>query len=820
MICQVGRVSVQRGQWYRLSFRARAEGIPKGVSVALNNTRVWKGVGLDFGFYATAQWQRYEFVFEATDNLPAESSRLQFWFKSTGTLWLDDVELVAIPGGRQWHPQWSAEGVVNLVPNGAFECGAVHWGSYNNEPGGWGNQLYQLVGTWQPVGGADGGGCLQIKWNPQTAPVFYFDYFQAVRRPVRRMLAANLGWLKVTPGEPMQFSVEMRSEPAGIPATLTIVQAEGPTRQQTVRLTSQWQRYSLNFQPDRPFVFVAAGPDFLSATGPAGTVWVDRVALQRQSEPGPFQPRMALETSLETPVVGNIFTNPAAGLTLILRGAAHGQNPRRVSGRLVITDFFDRVVYEQNLEIQLTQQVSPQIHRGTVTLKGLLSNRLGFYRVTWAAAGGTNLVRCALIEPVTPQAEGAIGMNHAYPWDFLVHLAHLAGIRWWRDWSAKWHEVERTPGQWDFAAADEQIERVLRLGGEPLVLLPFPSSWWSSRWAASTNNPPRAQDYEGQRRFVAQAPQRWEDFGTYAAAVARHYRGRVRAYHILNEPLYTSYALPRADGHSMADYLQAVETAHRAIRAVDKKGMIVGGIGTGPDAGLTLEFVEKGGLRYVDVLDLHQYDPPAPAENLEATYVTLENMMARHGGPKPVWITEYGCYADDDPACIPPRTGDAAMTRSRWPSEQAAAEHLVKFTAITFAHGVRKIFLHAGSSAQINGPNEGGIFFEYGGQPRKMYAAAAVLNRLLGTPEDYLGAVTQGTGRLYLFRKGRQSVGIAWSAKPIALDLPRGIRAWDIMGNPVREGQFTLADSPVYFGESSPDARGLRRLFEARTARP
>jgi hypothetical protein len=153
------------------------------------------------------------------------------------------------------------------------------------------------------------------------------------------------------------------------------------------------------------------------------------------------------------------------------------------------------------------------------------------------------------------------------------------------------------------------------------------------------------------------------------------------------------------------------------------------------------------------------------------------------------------------------------MTRSRWPSEQAAAEHLVKYTAITFTYGVRKIFLHAGSAAQINGPNEGGIFFEYGGQPRKMYVAVAALNRLLGTPDESLGTLTQGAARVFLFRRGNQTVGLAWSSEPILISLPQGIRACDILGNPLSEGRFALTGAPVYLQENVPDARQLRALF-------
>ena len=117
--------------------------------------------------------------------------------------------------------------------------------------------------------------------------------------------------------------------------------------------------------------------------------------------------------------------------------------------------------------------------------------------------------------------------------------------------------------------------------------------------------------------------------------------------------------------------------------------------------------------------------------------------MRAHGGPKPVWITEWGCYADDDPPCVPQTVGDATMNRCRWPSERAATEHIVKFTAVSFAHGVRKIFFHAGTCGTINGPDAGGVLFEYGGAPRKMYAGVAALTRLLGVPDECVKAVRQ-----------------------------------------------------------------------------
>ena len=57
--------------------------------MALSNTSSWENAGLADAFRTSARWERFEFLFRAKFDLPAATSRLQFWFKSTGTLWLD-----------------------------------------------------------------------------------------------------------------------------------------------------------------------------------------------------------------------------------------------------------------------------------------------------------------------------------------------------------------------------------------------------------------------------------------------------------------------------------------------------------------------------------------------------------------------------------------------------------------------------------------------------------------------------------------------------------------------------------------------------------
>jgi hypothetical protein len=197
---------------------------------------------------------------------------------------------------------------------------------------------------------------------------------------------------------------------------------------------------------------------------------------------------------------------------------------------------------------------------------------------------------------------------------------------------------------------------------------------------------------------------------------------------------------------------------------------------------------------------LHMYDPPRPAESYGDAFRALEELMRANGGPKPVWISEWGCYADDDPACLPQTVGDETMNRCRFNSERAATEHIVKFTAVAFAHGVRKIFFHAGTCGTINGLDAGGVLFEYGGAPRKMYAGVAALTRLLGVPESCERSWTNEILRAYLFRAKGRRVAVAWceEGRTQAVRLGRGIRAYDVMGNRLTGREVTLDHSPLY----------------------
>jgi hypothetical protein len=810
MICQVGKVGVRGGQWYRLGFWAKGQGIKGGaVEVALSNTRSWENAGLADAFRATARWERFEFLFRAGSDVPSAASRLQFWFKGTGTLWLDDVELVETSEGQQWFPQIATEGVKNFVPNSSFECGTANWGSYTWGLSGWAGNLYRLEGELDAGRAQHGGHSLKIALDPATLPVFWFDYYEPVHQPVRRVLVANRGWFRVQPGERLTLSAFLRANADTVAAQLAAVEPGDRTVRKAVTVGREWTRQEFSFVPSQPFLFLAVGLDLEPSKLDAATLWVDAIQLERGAQATAYQPRQAVESFLEAEVAGAIFTNPAAGAAFTVRAFNDAGTPAKVRGQFVVSDFFDRRVFASEPDFSLSPHSG-----GSVAVRGLATNRLGFFQASWSSPHGSNALRCAIIEPAESHlTDSPLGFNHAYPWDFLVRQAREAGIVWWRDWSAKWQTIEPEQGRFDWQVADRQIQRVLGLDGQVEVLLPFPSTTWSTTarseevtQAAGNNTYLRA------RLPVAYAPKDLSDFGRYAAETVRHYRRSqpqgITHFQILNEPVYTDYALPQKFGYTLDDYLRLLEVAYHAIKTADPQAVVVGGLSANLDSGWTRDFVQRGGLRFVDVFDVHNYDPARPAESFEDSFRSLEALMRVHGGPKPVWITEWGCYADDDPPCVPQTVGDATMNRCRWPSERAATEHIVTFTAVSFAHGVRKIFFHAGTCGSINGADAEGVLFEYGGSPRRMYAGVAALTRLLGVPESCERIVNRDGTCAYFFRTGGQTLAIAWRAddrkKP--LKGSEGVLVRDIMGNPIGANGAELSETPVYLVGASADA--------------
>lgn len=149
------------------------------------------------------------------------------------------------------------------------------------------------------------------------------------------------------------------------------------------------------------------------------------------------------------------------------------------------------------------------------------------------------------------------------------------------------------------------------------------------------------------------------------------------------------------------------------------------------------------------------------------------------------------------------------------PSERMQAEYAVRWAAIMFSRGVEKVFYHAGTCDGVDRDSLQGIFYEYAGTPHRIYAAQAVMARLLEPKSKPAGRLALGDGvRAYVFADGQKTVAVVWApngvdAEPVRLTHAK-LMLLDLMGRPESERQFTPNETPRYVVGEGVTAEGLR----------
>jgi hypothetical protein len=792
MLCQLDTLRLEESKWYRISFAARQEHISGGaVHVAISNTRRWSNCGLRESFRAGRAWKTFEFTFNATETI-SDHVRLQFWYTSTGTLWLDDVRLEpSAPVRRRFTEVVPQTDGANLLPNGSFECGAGGWGSLADVPG-WGGNLNLLVGS------LDSSTCkldrtsLKIALTPETIPVFYFDYYRLYRVPVKAPLLASRGWISVEPGADYTLSAYMKADSDGLVGILSIRQAFRGTLRRNVRLTTSWQRYSFTFQPQSDQIFVALGPDLQASGRETGTAWIDGVQLEPGGSATTYEAGHTVTVLVETGRLGNLFSygcEPEVTVRLFNAGEA----AKSVDLHARVTDFDDALVAETDVRAEV------EAGESSVVRLSLRVKDRGFYRLHLETSDAVIVpsrpLRFAIVTPYT-HSDSLFGMNHAYPWPHLLTMSKKIGLCWFRDWSLKWHEVEPRQGEFDFTETDAQIDRVLQRDLKVLPLLPFPSSHWPSSAEPEAG---AAEPYPASRERVAHMPRNLDEFAAYVRTTVGHYRSRLSVWEILNEPVYTSYALPRAEGYQVEDYVRLLKAAYEAVKEADGGAKVIGGI-AGSATTYTKEFIEAGGLAWVDALNLHSYPGLQAPDAFEEPLRQLRQRMRLAGADKPIWFTEGAYYADDD---MPYEPYDSTWL-TPVASEAEAAEWQVKFNTLLLAYGAEKIIYHSGTPGSVNNESLSGIFFEWAAAPRKMLVTQAAMAGLLVPPVEALGPVDSPEAlKAYGFRSCGRTVVVAWVAEggePMDVTMTReNWKAVDVQGNELDTAHVTLTRRPMYF---------------------
>jgi len=805
MLCQLDHVKVKRGFRYRLTLWARAEDIADhGVGVALQETKDWQALGLRSWFVPTDAWRPYTFEFVAARTCTSDS-RLQIWFNSTGTLWVDDVTLTEHPSPFGAGPRRPTRllrpkpGRVNPVPNASFECGRAGWGSAARYDYGWGTPMSRLFGeVVEDKTAPHGRRCLKVSLNDRTRPVAYFDYFEPVRHAIEAPLAGNVGFVALEKGKRHVVSAWLRAEAEGTPVRLGVRYFDAHFHDTRLAAGPKWQRRHWAFKARHDAAYVVVGPDVRGWKRRDATLWIDAVQIEPAKDakavPSDFAPRAEVEIGLDTKTGRRVFfvgeepravamaafgrPRKAAGIDMLLVPPAVGSRRRSRPGSSLWT---------------------PDSGAVGRSIEDLGSLERGFYRVELRVDNGEPVNDLAIaVLPRTARKDSVLGINHAYGWDDLARPCVQAGVVWARDWSLKWQHLQPAWGAaFDFAKADPQIERALKLGHRVLGLLPFPSAEWSS-----TAPPPEkpAKGYPANRVRLAHAPRDLAAFKAYVGACVKRYRGRITWWQCFNEPLYTSYALPRDAGYKPADYVRLVKAFHEAARAADPDCKVLAGPGGWTtSSGRDLEAMLAAGLGEVcDAIDLHVYPGWREPELFAGDLRAIRGILDARKVDKPLWLTEHAYYADDDPVAVPPKGWITPL-----PGEREQAERSIRLNLILLAGGVRKIFYHAGSAPSLNRDHPESIFFDHGGRPRMLLPAAAAFNELFGPKVAFVEDLSvPGEHRALLFRAGERSILAAWDTRDkdaATLRVPAdGVILRDMLGGAITDGRAKLSSAPVF----------------------
>jgi hypothetical protein len=103
MLAQHG-VPVREGQWYRISFRAKAQGMQGAtINFTVQNTKTWSSFFQYQAFTPDERWRRFTFLVQSKGTEDSRT-RFQLWHSGVGTVWYSDMSMVPCepPSQGRW----------------------------------------------------------------------------------------------------------------------------------------------------------------------------------------------------------------------------------------------------------------------------------------------------------------------------------------------------------------------------------------------------------------------------------------------------------------------------------------------------------------------------------------------------------------------------------------------------------------------------------------------------------------------------------------------------------------------------------------------
>jgi arabinogalactan endo-1,4-beta-galactosidase len=271
----------------------------------------------------------------------------------------------------------------------------------------------------------------------------------------------------------------------------------------------------------------------------------------------------------------------------------------------------------------------------------------------------------------------------------VLDMLQAAGVKWVRidyGWASVQPDGPGSWARWYLDRGDTWVNAARARGMK--VLMTF---WMTPGWANGGKG-------------TAVPPTDPAAYAHAAQGIAEHFRGRVSAWEVWNEPNLDYFW-----GGSPAQYGATLRAAYPAFKAGDPDAQVVFGAPTNND--LTwIKAAYAGGARdSYDVMATHPYQGPAdlaPETPDNGTMYVLSHVAAVHDwmtsvgdGAKPIWFTEFGWSSHDN--------SPGVENWNRGVSEQQQAEYLVrtiKYVQAAFPYVKNLFWYNERNNASPNAP--------------------------------------------------------------------------------------------------------------------
>lgn len=611
------------------------------------------------------------------------------------------------------------------------------------------------------------------------------------------------------------ISAYLRSQRPGAKVEVAAVEVGSGARiSSKFEVTSEWKRYA--FSADLP---CRSYTRYFLSFAPAGEQHgfdVDAVQVE-EAKVSEYQPAgvMEISTGLSRSM---LYPQPEEILGVPVQIYAKNKTPEGATLEYHLEGFYgeklslDRAPVpagKTRLEVPLRVRVSGSGYR-----KLVIDAEVNGETVSRAEA---NLTALPPLDP-TPKPDSFFGAHGSLGTTGEWHaptIAARAGIHWWRlhDLSAYTSWAVAEPEQDRYVWFDREVDALRSRGMSVLGVFARTPGW-------------AGQDPGGERSDPsAWPPARIGDLADYVKQVTGHYKGRIAAYEIWNEPWAREFWAGTPE-----KYAELAKAAATAARQGDNNATLIGGSFWGGQPIFTDRVLAKGVARSLDAVSEHQYTEP---ETVTYAYggkdqVTQWNTMLRgkldlvHSSKTEVWNTEGGTQCPSFYSWL------GAEERAR-----AAARTLAKTLVLNKANGVKHFFYYH-VWQEIGAPrmfdwllSNNWSLLDYDGSPKPTLGALATCARNIDGA-DAISRVETPALKAYVFKKGTGAVIAAWSPAALAMDrnLVLGIHPWrikveNLMGNTrgtiAGKGAITtigVHDEPIYIRVSDTDASVVARALK------